>query len=279
MKITTPTKIKKELHIHNNVRSELLRLLEIQISNTEVDNTEDWNDIYQEILNSSEGFNVSFKRSHYEQVDRTCSMLSGPFFTSENHPAPLGKNGYTMHPIVQIDLSILSRAFNIDLGTGLLQLWFDLSTNIDVIRTISRNEIARTNTTPFNVNPVKVNEAFPLPHWLDLDPVNNGVSTIKGLTSFGLECTSDLSEVAPSAAPNEWLQTLLAVYYRLTSNNAASSNIQIGGMLQTIQYNPSEVPMRQLLRFFDWGSTGSAEIFFKTNDGSSPEFTFMYCVN
>lgn len=56
------------------------------------------------------------------QVDRTCSMFSGPFYTSENHPWP-ESNAQFLKPVLQLRLKEATAISGLPLGDGLLQLW------------------------------------------------------------------------------------------------------------------------------------------------------------
>ena len=56
------------------------------------------------------------------QVDRTATFLSGPFFTSKEFPWPYSGE-YSWEPIIQINLASAYQAINRNIGTGVLQVW------------------------------------------------------------------------------------------------------------------------------------------------------------
>lgn len=62
------------------------------------------------------------KEVESNQLDRTSSFLSGPFFTSREFPW-LHSGEYSWEPIIQLSLSSAYGASDRDLGAGLLQVW------------------------------------------------------------------------------------------------------------------------------------------------------------
>lgn len=285
MRITRPSKTRRKHWMAKNIQAELLRLLRLRIkaAKKQDDDVEEWEEIYSEIAAISEGFKVSLRSIPYAQVDRRCSMLAGPFFVTPELPAPVGESGIVMYPVVQFDLAVLSKALGDDIGTGLLQLWFDVKADKELIRVIPQAVLDSTEPTDFLVHPLDPDDSFPLADWLERDPVKNGVKIARGLVSYGYECTSDLSELVyfldSENAKDEWLSTLLAALSDVGDTDPAShGSVDAGGTLRVIQYNQSDIQMRRLLQLSDWGSSGSAEIFFRTHKGEATEFSFWSCV-
>jgi hypothetical protein len=57
-------------------------------------------------------------------ASRLADLVCGVPFTSDKHSWPRDKNsGLWMQPIVQLNLATLKRVFQVDWGTGLLQIW------------------------------------------------------------------------------------------------------------------------------------------------------------
>ena len=71
--------------------------------------------------------------------DRFSDLVCGVPFTSNKHPWPKdGANGMWMQPILQISFDTFKDVFQVDWGTGLLQVWAriekdsnDIDLNID----------------------------------------------------------------------------------------------------------------------------------------------------
>ncbi|MDZ4238433.1 MAG: hypothetical protein U1A81_09765 [Hydrogenophaga sp.] len=285
MRITRPSSTRRQLWLANSLKAELLRLIKRRMSaaKRQDEDVEEWHELYSELNAVSEGFKVSFKTEPYAQVDRRCSMLAGPFFITPEFPAPAGASGLVMYPVVQFELSVLSTALEDTIGTGLLQLWFDIPSGQPLIRVIPQQVVESQAPVDFLVHPIDPDDAFPLPEWQEKDPVKNGVKTIRGLTSCGCQSTCDLSDtdcLVRSNEQDEWLRTLLAAFADATeASPEATGHMVAGGTLRAIQYNHSDVQMRPLLQFADWGSSGSAEIFFRTHKNKPTEFSFWACVN
>lgn len=55
--------------------------------------------------------------------DRLGNLISAPLFTSERYPWPKGTKHEWAEPILQVGLGWLGDLANLDLGTGLLQVW------------------------------------------------------------------------------------------------------------------------------------------------------------
>ena len=170
---------------------------------------------------------------------------------------PLGESGQ-MHPLVQFDLDVLSKAVGSNLGSGLLQLWYDLKRENELIRTIPADAVETQELLDFQVEPLDDESAFPIPVWMELDPVKNGVEVVNGLVSRGVESGRGLSDCYCQlfSEPGDRLRALLSEFERM-SPRLSNDDFSVGGTLFVIQYNYSDVKMRQLLKFSDWGSSVS----------------------
>lgn len=279
MKITRSTKIKQQIKLANNVKAELIRIINGRLNDSRDtgDQVDEWKNLLSEVQSVSEGFSVSQKTIPYDQVDRCSSMLTGPFYVSKDFPVPLGKNA-PLFPLVQLDLSIIAKALGDECGVGLLQIWFDVDSEKEFIRTISLDQIKNFEPIEFNVEALEQESSFPLPFWVEKNPVKNGVSVLQGLVSYGVQLEENLSHKYDLfEKSDDWLATLLTIFGQITSRTV-SKNFSVGGNLFSIQYNQSDVQMRQLMQLSDWGSSGSAEIFFRSNKEAPAEFAFWSCV-
>jgi hypothetical protein len=70
---------------------------------------------------------IETEQVNEEAIDRKANMFGGQPFTSEKHPWPLTENGSPYYPLAQLDLQQISDLQNIDLGSGLLQVWLDIT--------------------------------------------------------------------------------------------------------------------------------------------------------
>lgn len=279
MKITRSNEIESQVATINKSKAELLGLIQkrLEVAQDQGEATEVWQDLLGEVGAISEAFSVSKEIVPYDEVDRRGSFFSGPFFVSKEFPVPLGKSGQ-MRPLVQFDMDTLSKAVGSNLGSGLLQLWYDLKTHNDLIRIIPADAVETQDLVDFQVDPLDDQSAFPLPIWMELDPVENGVEVINGLVSIGFEATSWLS--VPDSQPSSDLDGQLCISmseFERMSHGLGYDDFLVGGTLFVIQYTYSDVKMRQLLRFSEWGSSGSAEIFFQSNPDGSTDFSFWAC--
>jgi hypothetical protein len=59
----------------------------------------------------------------WSQISRTASMLCGPMFLSTNFPRPNSQNGEPMFPLLQMNLSEISRSTHHLFEDSLLQIW------------------------------------------------------------------------------------------------------------------------------------------------------------
>jgi hypothetical protein len=280
MKITRSADVKSQIKHANSAKRKLLRLIQKKREAAQKlgVQAEEWQNLSDELSAVSEVFSVTTKTVPYVKVNRRGCLLSGPFFVSKEFPIPIGATGQ-MHPLVQFDLAILSKALSDDCGSGLLQLWYDTKSQKELIRIIPMAAIETQDLLAFQVEKLSEDDAFPLPFWMELDPVKNGVQVISGLVSSGVDSGGDLFDIyCDLFADAKDLIRLLLIDFAEMTPVADAGNFSVAGTLHVIQYNYSDIKMRQLLRFSGWGSSGSAEIFFKSNKDAPPKFSFSSCV-
>ena len=260
---------------------ELLRLIKNEISAAESKgiDVDAWNALLIEVELVAESFDLSLKACAFQDVDRRVSMLSGPFFTSNEHPVPAAGSD-VIFPVLQLELKELSAAIRDDLGDGLIQLWYDLKAQQELIRVIPITDVKGQTMTEFDWISVATENAFPMPHYWNLDPVGKGVQIISGLTSKGIQTDHDGFEASYFNASNDdkcWLWTLLQLFEKIAFAKFTHP-IQMFGTHGAIQYSASDVGMNRLIDVSDWGSTGHAQVFYKANKGHPTQFSFWNCV-
>lgn len=79
---------------------------------------------YEEWVNSGVwSWPPRLKEVPAEKINRCGDVLNGPIYTCEGYEWPK-YNNLPMVPFIQLDLKRCSRVSGVDLGTGLLQVWF-----------------------------------------------------------------------------------------------------------------------------------------------------------
>lgn len=70
-------------------------------------------------------------------------MFGGRPFTSQKHPWPLNKKKRPYYPLIQIDLSQVSKITGKDFGHSLMQVWLDITKDSlsDLIRIIDKEDL------------------------------------------------------------------------------------------------------------------------------------------
>ncbi|ARU18289.1 hypothetical protein [Croceicoccus marinus] len=79
------------------------------------------------------------------QLDRTCSMVAGPLYTSPEFPWP-SNDGLHLEPILQLDLDWLSAESGRNVGQGLVQVWMDGSDSLT--RVLPGHSVTLDQLTP-----------------------------------------------------------------------------------------------------------------------------------
>lgn len=98
------------------------------------------------------GFKPDWQEVPTSRVDRTSTMLSGPFYTNDEFPW-LFTDEFSCEPILQIDLRAAGQLVGRDVGFGLLQVWKTRPHDFDgyVIRHIPHEQVSVDQMTPVPV--------------------------------------------------------------------------------------------------------------------------------
>ena len=280
MKITRTAEIRSQIELVNSSKAELLRMITERIESAKRlrKSTSELQDLYEELDAVSEHFDISANKKPYAKVNRYSNMLSGPFFVSEKYPVPV-VGSKEMYPLIQLDLGDLSKALDAAIGAGLLQLWYDVSGEREFIRIIPTDELNDEELIAYQVDPLNPDDAFPLPIWMELDPVANGVNVVNEFISRGIQNKGEFVDCYFRLFENkdDLLRRSLMNFEKIGHQESGGS-FAVGGTLQAIQYNHTDVKMRQLLKFTAWGSSGNAEIFFRSRNDQATEYLFRSCV-
>jgi hypothetical protein len=233
-------------------------------------------DLVQTLELSAEAWQPIVEVVNVADLDRTRSLLSGPFFTSDEYPIPVNKHGMLM-PVAQLDLRHLSCLGGPDLGDGLFQLWCDHAFNAsarEVVRVIPRADVQLEKMTSF---------AFVLPEFdvtpidpdLCYDPDAESVKLIAGFQSLGMQCQTGYLDVYTEGlgeAIHDPISEDLEKYKEITSFK--SQDVQIFGSFYPIQYSAADIGMPCLVSFRNWGSAGNAQVFYASENSNELWFRF-----
>jgi len=190
-----------------------------------------------------------------------------------------------LYPVLQLDLRDISALGKEEIGDGLLQLWCDTLSLEGVVRVVPRNKILEEAMVPFVFEVPKLCfgggefNGFPLPSWFNLDPFSDSIDVIDSCTPGPFESQLDCSDYG------RYLNQLLDKNLRndlekfvLISKEKTFENLTFFGTFPAVQYDSSDTNAFCLLSISDWGSSGSAEIFYKLNPDGATEYSFFSCV-
>lgn len=85
-----------------------------------------------------------------KRINRCKDVLNGPIYTCEGYEWPMYEN-LPMVPFIQLDLKRCSRVSGVDLGTGLLQIWFGCGLFMDkdaFIRVVPADQVHKDKLLP-----------------------------------------------------------------------------------------------------------------------------------
>jgi len=222
----------------------------------------------------SEGIAVSVVEVDTEEVDRTGSMLSGPFFVSKKYP--MIKGGY---PIVQLDLRLASAICNKALGDGLLQLWEPDRYEDPVVRVIPRDAVSTALMTPFSTGKLCDQDETAVGLYWNSDPAEGVVQVFNFYASSGFQTDNlqgSLDEVMRSydkvKPPTSLLNLIQRFHASLAKSKDNSPEIQLFGSFQQIQYSHTQIG-KHLLFTIPYGPSGSAEVFFDVGTRGQVKFS------
>lgn len=233
---------------------------------------------------SARSFDVIFKSSHPDQVDRATSMLSGPFFTSEEFPIPISDAGMN-YPVVQLDLREASALAKQPIGDGLLQLWYDPCALEGIVRVIPRDKVKSGCLTDFGFeNPLGYGGApfdgFPLPNWWVSQPATGPVSIIHAYRPSLFQCQDGYLDVFMDDLAAELSQNLIdkVNQFDRAARYRSFREMSMLGTFYPIQYSAADIGANCLFSISDWGASGGAEVFYEITGTGDTKFSFAQCM-
>jgi hypothetical protein len=220
------------------------------------------------------------------EVDRMAPMLIGPIFTSDRHPWPRHGKKFR-EPIVQFDLEWAGKLANVNLGTGVLQLWLGPSFDDREIRIIPKEDFDPRLLTAI---PKGVNRSYfakgpffagDVGSWLDKRGGGEAVvitGTGKPTMTWPSGLYEDLDDLAYNM--NDENAPVIAEFLEFLPADSASPTPHFFGNFLPIQYSPNDMPPCLLALEsqgpFIWGDCGNAQIFYIPQDGGTTKFHFEW---
>lgn len=271
MKVKRSAEVLEQLGLATALRTSLLEVLRQSLEKASLPGgkrktkkKEPAHPLIQTLALSAEGFQPVVEVLPISALDRTASMLAGPFFTSAENPIPATPEGMLM-PIVQIDLRQIQMLNGHNLGDGLLQLWCDPdweNTDRGRVIVIPREEVETQEMTPFAYVPHPAADSSPVPGNLVFDPSATEIQVISGYESVGLQCQTNYLDIYSEDLPDDVLADIaekVSEFQKLTQSN---SSLHLLGSFYPIQYSAVDIGWDCLIHFPEWGSSGNAQIFY-----------------
>lgn len=219
---------------------------------------------------SAEGFQAVLTSVPLSQLDRTSSMLAGPFFTSAEYPIPLAAKGM-MLPVAQLKLSEISKLSGLDFGESLLQLWCDPTWSNEsraLVRLVPSADVNLQTLTPFEYEPHPEADNSPLPNELLFDPLAANIDVISGYESSGLQCQTNYCDVYSEDLSEEIYELIADDLQQFQELINTDEKLHVLGSFYPIQYSAVDMGMNCLIAFPSWGSSGNAQVLYELNEDS-----------
>lgn len=231
----------------------------------DVDEKESLDNLINTVGLACEGFRPIWRSVSVAALDRTATMMAGPFFTSDEYPIPVTSDG-AMTPVMQVDLRDMSGLTPHDFGDGLFQLWCDVGWDARTracIRVIPRSEVSNDLMTPFDHVGFADVGTGPIPEELAYNPEYDTVLVLNGFESLGVQCQEGYLDAHASNIDPDLLSNVADDLYDFGQCVSVENNIHFFGSFYPIQYSASEVGDICFISLAPWGSSGNAQIFFE----------------
>lgn len=234
-----------------------------------------------------------------EKINRCGDVLNGPIYTCEGYEWPMYEN-LPMVPFIQLDLKRCSRVSGVELGTGLLQVWFGVGLIMGrdaFIRAVPADQVHKDKLLPIpafdmerllNSTPAYLYWAF---DWDDnyatqiagymrrkftlpdifLNNMDSGITTIRRKIKSKRK-KSDLSEKCL-----QMIEQFVELRKYALKNWRTYTHLM--GTFDMIQYSQKErtFPLFCLTdvdEFYNFGDAGNGQIFYKKDDSGKLSFYF-----
>jgi hypothetical protein len=224
------------------------------------------------------------------KINRCSDVLNGPIYSCEGYEWPTHKD-LPMIPFIQLDLRRCSRVSGVDLGTGLLQVWygFDQFMGKDAyIRVVPADQVHKNKLLPvpaFDIEKMKASFGPAYFHWADTGRRHENATqitrykprrfTLPHTYTFrdeNMDQTRGLSKECKRMIKE--LDSMIEF-----ANDRFGTGLHLMGTFSSVQYSPSECPTPFFC--FDGNETechnfgdGNGQLFFEKTDNGKLTFSF-----
>lgn len=272
IQVTRSPKITSQIEQSNKLKSKLL--IELRTYRQSVDSDDSLDDLIKTIELATEGFRPRWISRLTSEMDRTATMMAGPFFTSDEYPIPVTSDG-VMTPVMQVDLRDMLGLTPHDVGDGLFQLWCDVGWDARTracIRVIPRSEVSNELMTPFDHVGFANLGSGPIPEELVYCAANDTALVLDGFESLGIQCQQGYLDAHASNIDPDLLSDVADDLYDFGQCVGVENDIHFLGSFYPIQYSAAEVGDICFISLAPWGSSGNAQVFFEGGIAESDRF-------
>ena len=223
-----------------------------------------------------------------EKINRCGDVLNGPIYICEGYEWPMYKD-LPMVPFIQLDLKRCSRVSGIDMGTGLLQVWFGVGLFMGkdaFIRVVPADQVDKEKLLPVPVFDMeKLGDSTPAySHWADTGWAHENATqiisykprrfTLPHTYTFREEHKDQIRGLSKDC--KRMIKELDAMIEYARERFGTGSHLM--GTFSSVQYYPSECPPPLFcfeggLECYNFGD-GNGQLFFEKNDDGKITFSF-----
>jgi len=225
-----------------------------------------------------------------EKINRCGDVLNGPIYTCKGYEWPMYEN-LPMVPFIQLNLKRCSRVSGVDLGAGLLQVWFgvDMFMGEDAfIRVVPADQVSKDKLLPvpvFDMDRLGDSTTAYL-YWADTGWRNTKATQI---TSYKPRRFTLLHTYTFREEHKDQLRGLSEDCKRMIkeidsmiegARERFGTGTHLMGTFSSIQYDPSECPSPLFcfegdLEFYNFGD-GNGQLFFEKDSNGKITFSLSW---
>jgi hypothetical protein len=222
-----------------------------------------------------------------ERINRCGDVLNGPIYTCKGYEWPMYKD-LPMVPFIQLDLKRCSLVSGVDLGTGLLQVWFgfdQLMGEDALIRVVPADQVYKGKLLPVPVDMQNLEQQTPAySYWADTGLMHENATQISGYRPrrFTLPHTYTFHDEHKDQTRGLSKDGKLMIK-ELDSmiefaNDRFGTGTHLMGTFSEVQYRPSEASTPLFcfdgeIECYNFGD-GNGQLFFEKDDNGKITFSF-----
>lgn len=218
---------------------------------------------------------IDYKSVPLREVDRVGPILLGPLYTSGKYPWPQ-KEGVYLEPIAQFDLESIGTLGDVELGSGLLQLWLGPGFMDSFIRVVPKASVNRSLMSPIPDDIYRDSKKLATGSchwgsWLDKKPECLVIAATRPRVMTWPERLSNRAALDSLPANcRDAVRDFAAALPNCKPPHSASDAHFLGCFLP-VQYELEDVPpcLLAIESFgdFTWGDCGNAQILYQRING------------